>query len=116
VHYHKGKKKLYVTKRKLVFKKGILVVVGDTGPAEESDLKDLLPEKKKGGNRASGNLLPDHHSAQGRIAAYHTEGGERGGAALVADGMHASSLGVPVAARPRPTARFPGPSPSERLS
>jgi hypothetical protein len=48
VHYHKGKKKLYVTKRKLVFKKGVLVEVGDTGPAEEIDLTDLPQEKKKG--------------------------------------------------------------------
>jgi hypothetical protein len=48
VHYHKGKKKLYVTKRKLVFKKGVLVEVSDTGPAEEIDLTDLPQEKKKG--------------------------------------------------------------------
>jgi hypothetical protein len=48
VHSHKGRKKFYITKRKLVFKKGILVEVGDTGPPEELDLSAAQGNPKKG--------------------------------------------------------------------
>jgi hypothetical protein len=47
VHYHKGKKKLYITKRKLTFKNGVLVGVGGTGPAEELQIGDGPQKPKK---------------------------------------------------------------------
>ncbi len=47
VHYHRGKKKLYVTRRKLVFKNGLLVEVGDTGPAEEIDVRAFREKEQR---------------------------------------------------------------------
>ncbi len=48
VHYREATGKLYITRRKLVFKKGLLVEVGDTGKPEEISVRDFERGEKEG--------------------------------------------------------------------
>lgn len=46
VHYRKKTKTLYVTKRKLTFKNGVLIEVGGTTEPEEINLLDTQEKKE----------------------------------------------------------------------
>ncbi len=45
VHFDRRRKTLHITRRKLVFKKGLLVEVGDTGAADQIPIGDAPPSK-----------------------------------------------------------------------